>query len=102
MILTNIAFLHRQYIRMFENHVPQKAVQLMDELQNCEDIAMNFLVASYCHCAFAVHVKSREKLLHYGRGGISKQYDHRQERNLCMNIFASSFPTLPQKSTMIF
>ena len=102
-ILTNIAFLHRQYVRMFENHMPQSATRLIDELQNCEDIAMNFLVASYCRCTFAAFVKPREKQIHYGlKSGISTKSNHTNERNLCVKTFASSFPTLPKESTMVF
>ena len=102
-VLTNVAFLHIQYIRMFEKHLPESASELIDKLQNCEDIAMNFLVASYCQCVFAAYVKHREKLIHYGlKRGISGKPNHTQERNLCIKTFASSFPTLPQNSTRIF
>ena len=103
MILTNNAFLHRQYIHMFEDHLPQRVGQLIDKLQNCEDIAMNFLVASFCRCAFAAYVKTKEKRIHYGsNGGLHGEPDHYQERSLCLDKFASCFPTLPQKSTMFF
>ena len=103
MILTNNAFLHRQYIHMFEDHLPQRVGQLIDKLQNCEDIAMNFLVASFCRCAFAAYVKTKEKRIHYGsNSGLHGEPDHYQERSLCLDKFASCFPTLPQKSTMFF
>ena len=88
---------------MFDKHIPRRAAQLIDQLQNCEDIAMNFLVASYCKCAFAAYVKSKEELIHYGqKSGISTKPNHTKERNLCLEVFASSFSTMPKKSTMIF
>ena len=41
--------MHRQYIRMFNDHsvVPQAVHNLIDSRNNCEDIAMNVMVGQY-------------------------------------------------------
>ena len=49
MVLTGAAFVHRQYIRMFNDHsvVPRTVYDLIDSRNNCEDIAMNVMVGQY-------------------------------------------------------
>lgn len=46
MVLTGAAFLHRRYLQLFQDQ-PQAVHAIVDELQNCEDITMNFAVALY-------------------------------------------------------
>uniref|UniRef100_A0AC34GPT5 Uncharacterized protein n=1 Tax=Panagrolaimus sp. ES5 TaxID=591445 RepID=A0AC34GPT5_9BILA len=45
MILTGAAFLHKNYLYAYTYGLPKIIHQKVDELMNCEDIAMNFLVA---------------------------------------------------------
>ena len=49
MVLTGAAFVHRQYIRMFNDRsvVPRAVYDLIDLRNNCEDIAMNVMVGQY-------------------------------------------------------
>jgi hypothetical protein len=49
MVLTGAAFVHKQYIEMFNDHsvVPRAVHNLIDSRQNCEDIAMNVMVGQY-------------------------------------------------------
>ncbi|KAJ8270101.1 hypothetical protein GJAV_G00110330 [Gymnothorax javanicus] len=44
MVLVGAAFFHRQYLELFQKQ-PAEVLALVDETQNCDDIAMNFLVA---------------------------------------------------------
>lgn len=46
MVLTGAAFLHRRYLQLFQDQ-PQAVHAMVDKLQDCEDIAMNFAVALY-------------------------------------------------------
>lgn len=45
MVLTGEAFMHISYLKLFTNALPEEAKQMIDNLQNCEDIAMNVMVA---------------------------------------------------------
>ena len=45
MVLTGEAFIHISYLRMFTESIPEKAKDMIDSLQNCEDITMNVMVA---------------------------------------------------------
>ncbi len=49
MVLTSSGFMHRNYLGMFNDSsiVPKSVHQLVDEMQNCEDIAMNVMVSQY-------------------------------------------------------
>ncbi|CAL8367976.1 unnamed protein product [Boreogadus saida] len=46
MVLIGAAFFHRRYLQLFQEQ-PQAVHQLVDETQNCDDIAMNFAVSLY-------------------------------------------------------
>ncbi|KAI6242168.1 Exostosin-like 3 [Aphelenchoides fujianensis] len=45
MILTGAAFLHKSYLYAYSNQMPAIIREKVDEWMNCEDLAMNFLVA---------------------------------------------------------
>ncbi|VDL76730.1 unnamed protein product [Nippostrongylus brasiliensis] len=44
-ILTGAAFLHKSYLQAYTHEMPEAIRQHVDEVTNCEDIAMNFLVS---------------------------------------------------------
>ncbi|XP_068605150.1 exostosin-like 2 [Brachionichthys hirsutus] len=46
MVLIGAAFFHRRYLEIFSDQ-PPAVHELVDETQNCDDIATNFLVALY-------------------------------------------------------
>jgi len=50
-ILTSAAFLHREYLRLFEDKCVSKIREDIDRNKNCEDIFMNFLVKEHCKCS---------------------------------------------------
>lgn len=45
-ILTKAAFLHHDYLREYTENMPAQIRELVDQKRNCEDIAMQFLVAN--------------------------------------------------------
>ena len=49
LVLTSAAFHHRYYGRFYRDSVPDVLKRTVDELGNCEDILMNFLVSQVTH-----------------------------------------------------
>ena len=47
MVLTGAAFIHKEYLRLFNETLPQGIRDFIDFFFNCEDIAMNLLVANH-------------------------------------------------------
>lgn len=47
MILTGECFLHASYLRLFNSTLPKSIHKMIDDIQSCEDIAMNMLVAHH-------------------------------------------------------
>ncbi|CDW52789.1 exostosin 3 [Trichuris trichiura] len=45
MVLTGAAFIHKHYFYLYTYWMPQAIRDIVDEVMNCEDVAMNFLVA---------------------------------------------------------
>jgi len=45
MVLTGAAFIHKHYTYLYTHWLPQAIRDKVDEYMNCEDIAMNFLIA---------------------------------------------------------
>ena len=104
MILTNTAFLHKDYLLMYQQQLPEPSHHLVDKLFNCEDIAMNFVVQDHCDCAGTVYVKNRHSIDHLSdhapkleghAKGISKDTNHMTERHMCLNQFASHYKKMP-------
>lgn len=54
-ILTSGAFLHRNYLFAYWNTMPLAIREWVDKTTNCEDIAMNFLIA---HLSRKPHIKA--------------------------------------------
>ena len=46
-IVAGAAFFHKMYAYIYTYEMPQAIHKKIDELMNCEDLAMNFLVAHY-------------------------------------------------------
>ena len=46
MVLTGAAFYHKYYHYLFTSSLPGKMKEWVDEHMNCEDIAMNYLIAN--------------------------------------------------------
>lgn len=94
MILTKAAFLHRDYLEVYSHHMPKELRETVDRYRNCEDIAMQFLVANATRTP-PVFVHS-SWLLDLGKGfrkhrGISSQSTHGQFRTQCLNEFSEYY-----------
>ena len=87
MILTKACFIHKDYFSLYSSTENLKIREIVDEMRNCEDIAMNVLVRS----SFYVqgHVKDYGVL-----SGISAShaYTHMSSRASCLKRFAAIFP----------
>lgn len=45
MVLTGVAFSHKYYHYLYTSSMPSGVKQWIDDHMNCEDVAMNFLIA---------------------------------------------------------
>ncbi|KAG7672105.1 hypothetical protein KSW81_004988 [Nannochloris sp. 'desiccata'] len=94
LILTGAAFLHRRWLENFFNPgiMPPGVLEFVKEHQNCEDIAMNFLVS---------HTTKRPSNFVDGKvnvvrvPGISDGADHYNLRDVCLNKFAELYGYMP-------
>uniref|UniRef100_A0A8C4YW79 Exostosin-like 1 n=1 Tax=Gopherus evgoodei TaxID=1825980 RepID=A0A8C4YW79_9SAUR len=84
MVLTAAAFHHRYYHSLFTNYLPASLRSLIDQLSNCEDILMNFLVSAVTKLP---PIKVTQKKQH--------QEAAPQQRQDCLNRFAAWFGYMP-------
>ncbi|OAY66990.1 Glycosyltransferase family 64 protein C4 [Ananas comosus] len=108
MVLSKAAFLHKQYLDLYTNHMP---VYVRDYVaknslsyiglwhlycRNCEDIAMSILVANVTG-APPIWVKGR--IFEIGSTGISSLGGHSAQRSQCLNVFAAIYGRMPLVAT---
>ncbi|XP_070533963.1 exostosin-1-like [Ptychodera flava] len=102
MVLTGAAFYHRYYNHLFMDYLPAKLHHRIDELNNCEDLLMNMLVA---HVTKLPPIKVTQKKL-YKETMLQSlspntqiaewlQPQHFADRQTCMNEFVSHFGYMP-------
>jgi len=87
MILTKAAFLHRDYLDMYTNSMPESIRNYVDENRNCEDIAMSFLVANETMLP-PIYVRGNLKDFGAFNGISTKKWTrggHMQDRSKCLN-----------------
>ncbi|NP_001161530.1 exostosin 1-like protein [Saccoglossus kowalevskii] len=102
MVLTGAAFYHRYYSYLFSEYLPAKLRNRVDDLNNCEDILMNFLVS---HVTKLPPIKVTQKKQYKetmqpttSSGKATSDWlepQHFADRQLCMNEFASNFGYMP-------
>lgn len=88
MVLTGAAFFHKYYSYLYSYTMPQEIRDLVDELMNCEDLAMNFLVS---HITRQPPVKVTSRWTFRCPGcpvSLSEDDSHFQERHRCINFFS--------------
>ena len=88
-ILTKAAFCKAEYLQMYDEAVPTQAKLYIDELKNCEDIAMQILVASVSrkppvYVPVPMWYYWVAKWRGYGVAGISKNNGHLDVRGRCV------------------
>ncbi|CAG5101669.1 Similar to botv: Exostosin-3 (Drosophila melanogaster) [Cotesia congregata] len=99
MVLTGAAFIHKHYMYLYTNWLPQAIRDKVDEYMNCEDIAMNFLVS---HLTRKPPVKVTSRWTFRCPGcpvSLSEDDTHFQERHKCINFFAQVFGYMPLLNT---
>lgn len=95
MVLTGAAFFHKYYAYMYSYIMPQAIRDKVDDYINCEDIAMNFLVAHLTRKP-PIKVTSRWTFRCPGCSqALAKDDTHFEERHKCINFFAKVYGYMP-------
>ncbi|ESO89598.1 hypothetical protein LOTGIDRAFT_124977 [Lottia gigantea] len=100
MVLTGAAFYHKYFSYLYTNAMPGNIKALVDEHMNCEDIAMNFLMANVTGKA-PIKVTPRKKFKCpqcISNEMLSADITHMIERSDCINMFTKIYQTMPLKS----
>ncbi|KAM7205941.1 Glycosyl transferase family 64 domain containing protein [Rhypophila sp. PSN 637] len=111
MILTGMAFIHISIMDFYSSShpIPTSIREHVDDIFNCEDLAMNFL-ASMITCDGPLHVNGEKKYVflesktnNSEAGGISKKPNHWANRGRCMAHFEETigfFPLVEQTGSI--
>jgi glucuronyl/N-acetylglucosaminyl transferase EXT2 len=100
MVLTGAAFLHKYWSFLYTTAMPANVRDWVDEHMNCEDIAMNFLVANTTNKP-PIKVTPRKKFKCpecVNNEMLSADLGHMIERSQCVDRFAKAFGRMPLKS----
>ncbi|XP_054420778.1 exostosin-like 2 [Pteronotus mesoamericanus] len=105
MVLVGASFFSSEYLDLFQSQ-PAAVRALIDETQNCDDIAMNFLVAKHISRTSGVFVKpvnmgSLEKESAGGHPGMWHRAEHFLQRSYCINRLAAIYDGMPLKYSNI-
>lgn len=99
MVLTGAAIYHRYYHYLYTHYLPTTLKSMVDQLANCEDILMNFLVSAVTRLPpIKVTQKKQYKETMMGQSSRASRWadpDHFAQRQTCMNKFASWFGGMP-------
>ena len=80
-MLTKASFLHRDYFELFSRMIPKDFLDYVDEVRNCEDIAMAHVVAMHSKSA---PVWIGGEIYEIGASGISSNSGHFADRGQCL------------------
>ncbi|CAH2285802.1 exostosin-1 [Pelobates cultripes] len=99
MVLTGAAIYHKYYHYLYTNYLPASLKNMVDQLANCEDILINFLVSAVTKLPpIKVTQKKQYKETMMGQTSRASRWadpDHFAQRQTCMNTFASWFGYMP-------
>ena len=104
-ILTKAAFCKAEYLQMYDEAVPAQAKSYVDELKNCEDIAMQILITSVSQKP-PVYVQNPmwyywlAKWRGYGVTGISTNSGHLDVRGRCITDLSRMMSDQTNASTV--
>ncbi|XP_029474465.1 exostosin-like 2 isoform X2 [Rhinatrema bivittatum] len=96
MILIGAAFFHRRYLESFPKQ-PKAVHTLINETQNCDDIAMNFIVANHTGKPSGVFVKPVD----ISNSGMSHRAEYLLQRSYCLNKLVTIYGSMPLKYSNI-
>lgn len=105
MVLIGAAFFHRRYLQLFQDQ-PQAVHALVDETQNCDDIATNFAVALYLRKTGSINkpsgvfikpvdLRNLEKDASSGYQGMWHRPEHLLQRSYCLNRLTEIYGLMP-------
>ncbi|KAB0802721.1 hypothetical protein PPYR_04907 [Photinus pyralis] len=100
MVLTGAAFHHKYWSYLYTTTMPADVRDWVDEHMNCEDIAMNFLVANVTNKP-PIKVAPRKKFKCpqcVNNEMLSADMGHMVERSQCVDRFTKAFGRMPLKS----
>lgn len=100
MVLTGAAFHHKYWNYLYTKAMPGDIKEWVDEHMNCEDIAMNFLVANITGKA-PIKVTPKKKFRCpecTNTEMLSADLAHMTERTQCINRFSEIYGRMPLKS----
>ncbi|XP_043916348.1 exostosin-1-like [Protopterus annectens] len=99
MVLTGAAFYHRYYNYLYSHYLPADLHNVVDQMANCEDILMNFLVSAVTRLPpIKVTQKKQYKETMMQQGTKTSRWadpDHFAQRQTCINSFANWFGFMP-------
>uniref|UniRef100_A0A4W3I5K7 N-acetylglucosaminyl-proteoglycan 4-beta-glucuronosyltransferase n=1 Tax=Callorhinchus milii TaxID=7868 RepID=A0A4W3I5K7_CALMI len=99
MVLTGAAIYHRYYHYLYTHYLPANLKNMVDQLANCEDILMNFLVSAVTKLPpIKVTQKKQYKETMMQQSSRASRWadpDHFAQRQTCMNTFAGWFGSMP-------
>lgn len=99
MVLTGAAFYHKYFSYLYSFHMSESLKNWVDEHMNCEDIAMNFLIANVTGKS-PIKVTPRKKFKCpecVNTEMLSSDLSHMVERSECINQFTSVYQAMPMK-----
>lgn len=109
MVLIGAAFFHHRYLQLFQDQ-PPAVHALVDETQNCDDIAMNFAVSLYLRKHLKstgrannpsgvfvkpVDLRNLEKEASSGYQGMWHRPEHLLQRSYCLNKLTQIYGVMP-------
>ncbi|XP_011206021.2 exostosin-2 [Bactrocera dorsalis] len=100
MVLTGAAFHHKFWSHMYTYAMPGNIKEWVDQHMNCEDIAMNFLVANITNKP-PIKVTPRKKFKCpecTNTEMLSADLNHMRERSACIDSFSSIYGRMPLRS----
>ncbi|XP_067627154.1 exostosin-2 [Eurosta solidaginis] len=100
MVLTGAAFHHKFWSHMYTYAMPGNIKDWVDVHMNCEDIAMNFLVANITNKP-PIKVTPRKKFKCpecTNTEMLSADLNHMRERSACIDRFANIYGRMPLRS----
>ena len=101
-ILTKFMFISLRYLHEFTCTMPKTIRDYVDDRKNCEDLAMNLMIASH-KSHHAVYVEDPEKIDLGTYDGLSSRNTHDADRSTCLTVLWKMFgePILEQTNFAI-
>ena len=100
MVLTKFMVLHRRYLTMYTEESSREIRDYVDSVQNCEDIAMNFLVSAATRLP-PLYVRDEEKVDFGGKLGIYTRNGHASSRNDCVSDIYRMLGSIEPKTSSV-